>query len=121
MILTRQQKQAALFTIVATGYLLTLALGIGGLWWQAPDYAGTAPKIIMAVALYLPLLIMGLGVLLRDTRLLTWLCFVLLFYFCAYVAQFTDPNLRLLSAWRIGVISLLFVATMVYIRQLKVT
>lgn len=108
-----------LFAGVALLYALLLIAGIGGLWWQAPAEAGTAPRLIMATAIYLPLLICGLGVLLHDARLLTWLSFVLLFYFCGYVTQFMEPELRTLAVLRISLVSLLFILTLVYIRVLK--
>lgn len=102
--------------IVPLLYVLLLVAGIGGLWWQAPDAAGTGSRIVMSLIIYLPLLIMGLGVVLRDKRLLTWLCFVLLFYFCGYVTQFVDPQLRWLAAIRITLVVLLFGSTVFYIR-----
>ena len=108
-----------LFPTIACLYLLLLLAGIGGLWWQAPDTAGVGARLIMATAIYLPLLICGLGVLLRDARLLTWLSFVLLFYFCGYVTQFMEPELRTLALLRIALVSLLFILTLVYIRVLK--
>lgn len=109
----------ALFLLVALTYALLLIAGIGGLWWQAPADAGTAPRLIMAAVIYLPLLICGIGVLLNDARLLTWLCFVLLFYFCGYVTQVMEPDLRYLALARVALVSLLFVLTLVYIRVLK--
>lgn len=99
-------------------YGLLLIAGIGGLWWQAPVNTGTAPKVIMATVIYLPLVIMGLGVLLKDARLLTWLCFLLLFYFCGYVTQVMDPALRWLALLRVLLVCLLFIASLFYIRRL---
>lgn len=108
-----------LFAGVALLYALLLIASIGGLWWQAPAEAGTASRLIMAGTIYLPLLICGLGVLLRDARLLTWLCFILLFYFCGYVTQAMEPDLRLLALVRVLLVTLLFILTLVYIRALK--
>lgn len=107
------------YSVIVLLYMLLLAAGIGGLWWHAPGTAGTSARIIMASAIYLPLVVTGLGVLLRDARLLTWLCFVLLFYFCGYVTQVLEPDMRLLALTRITLVVLLFTLTLVYIRALK--
>jgi uncharacterized membrane protein len=109
----------ALFATTALLYALLLTAGIGGLWWHAPVNAGTAAKMIMATIVYLPLIITGIGVWLRDARLLTWLCFVLLFFFCGYVTQIVDAPMRSLALLRVTLVVLLFVVTLVYIRQLN--
>lgn len=100
-------------------YLSLLVVGVGGLWNHAPDMAGTASKLIMTSVFYLPLLIMGLGILLKDTRLLTWLCFTLLFYFCGYVTQVMDPNMQILALVRAVIVVVLFTTILVYIRLRK--
>lgn len=90
-------------------HLLLLVLGIGGLAWQAPE--GTPALAVATYAvIYLPLLLflpVTLGR--RDSRLLTWFCFLLLVYFCGFVMQATEPPPeRTLALVRIGVLAVLF-------------
>lgn len=100
-------------------YALLIVAGLGGFWIISADELSATFKLVMSIIVYSPLLITGLGFLLRDARLLTWLSFILLFYFCGFVTQFVEPDLRLLASVRIALVSLLFCTTLFYIRHLN--
>ncbi len=109
----------SLYPYVLVTYVLLLVSAIGGLWWTAPDEAGVAASLIMTAVFYSPLLLLSIGLLLRDIRVMTWFCFLLLFYFCGYVTQVMDPSIRWLAVARVILTSLLFTLCMLYIRQLN--
>lgn len=110
-----------LYRISLLLFLLLLVAGLGGYWLDAPDALGTGLNVVISLLIYTPLLIAGIGFILRDARLLTWLSFILLFYFCGFVTQFVEPDLRLLAAVRITLVSLLFCTILFYIRHLNQT
>lgn len=98
-------------------YALLLLLGIGGLWWLAPPDAPILAKIFMTIVVYGPILIFTHGVISGSPRLLTWLCFLLMFYFCGYVIQlFYPPPMGILAIFRVTTLVALFITAMLVIR-----
>lgn len=98
-------------------FCLLLITGIGGLWWLAPPDTPIIAKLFMTVILYGPLLIFTHAALLGSPRLLTWMCFVLMFYFCGYVIQlFYPPPLGILAIFRVLALVGLFITAMLLIR-----
>ena len=101
-------------------YGLVLAAGIGGLWLMGPDEPDLTVGILLTLGLYAPLLFFLPGVVRGDTRQLTWLCFVLMFYFCAWVVQaFYPPPTRWLALARLTVLVGLFVVILMAVRAEK--
>ena len=72
-------------------FALLLTAGAAGLFALAPPQAPTRAVAIMAAMLYGPLLLMGLLAARLHPRSLTWLCFLLPFYFCGFVIQAFEP------------------------------
>ena len=101
-------------------YGLVLAAGIGGLWLMRPEEADIIAGLIITLVLYAPLLFFIPGVVRGDSRQLTWLCFVLMFYFCAWVVQaFYPPPVRWLALLRIALLVGLYVVILLAIRAEK--
>lgn len=97
-------------------HLLLLVVTIGGLLWKAPPEAPLAATAIMTL-IYAPLVLFLPATLGGDRRLLTWFCFLLLLYFCGFVMQAVEPPPeRTLALIRIGVIAVLFIASVYVIR-----
>lgn len=98
-------------------YALLLLAGIGGLWLMAPQDIHLVAGLIMTTVIYGPLLVFIHAVATGDRRQLTWLCFLLLFYFCGYVVQAFYPwPTNLLAALRLTFLTGLFIAAMLVIR-----
>ena len=70
---------------------LLLLVGISGLVTLAPPDTHIVSTVIIALVLYIPLLVMAPAVVDGNKRQCTWLCFMLLFYFCGYAVQLLDP------------------------------
>ena len=103
--------------IVRVFYVLLMLAGIGGLWLMAPQDASIVAGLIMTLVIYGPLLVFIPAVMQGDARQLTWLCFLLLFYFCGYVVQAFYPwPMNLLAAFRLAFLTGLFIAAMLVIR-----
>ena len=99
-------------------YILLLVLGIAGLFWFAPPDAPTFAGVIMAAVLYGPLALMAAAPITLHPRSLTWLCFLLLFYFCGYVVQcLNPPPVRTLAIAKTSLTVMLFVFSALQIRQ----
>lgn len=108
--MTARLNFAALLMLVASGAL--------GLWWLAPDGAPFGAWLIMFAVLYGPLAIFLPATLVSDRRLLAWLCFLLLFYFCGFVMQAVDPPpVRTLALLRLTLTSVVFALSMLDIRE----
>lgn len=98
-------------------FVLLLVLGCAGLFWFAPPGSPRILPAMLALIIYGPLLLMGLAAARLHPRSLTWLCFLLLFYFCGYVVQaFNPPPMRTLAMVEISLTVVLFVLSMVAIR-----
>lgn len=99
--------------------LLALVLsGAFGLWWLAPANAPFSAWLIMFSVLYGPLVIFLPATLQSDRRLLAWLCFLLLFYFCGFVMQAVDPPpVRTLALLRVTLTVVVFALSMLSIRE----
>ena len=98
-------------------YALLLLIGLANQFWLGPPDAPWMAAVIMGVGLYLPLLLMMPAVINADKRGLTWLCFLLLFYFCGYVIQVLDPEpVRTLAIVKVSLTTVLFVLSMQVIR-----
>jgi uncharacterized membrane protein len=98
--------------------LMLIVVGVSGLWWLAPPDAPLKAKLIMSLVIYLPLAIFLPATLRADKRLLTWLCFMLLFYFSGYVTQLLDPPpVRTLAIAKVSLTVVLFVLVMFDIRR----
>ena len=98
-------------------HLGLLATGLASLWLTAPPNTPLAAGMIMATVLYLPIAIFLPATLRRDKRLLTWFSYLLMFYFCAYVAKAVEPPPS--GDWGVAlsiVTALLFVACAILIR-----
>lgn len=104
----------------ALALLLLITVGAGTLVWLAPPAAldSLPARVIAAVILYGPLLVFLPGAFSADRRLLTWLCFLLLFYFCGYVTQLLEPPpARTLAVLKVSLTVVLFVFSAVVIRE----
>lgn len=98
-------------------YGLLLAAGIGGLWLMAPPDAEFVAGLILTLVIYGPLLVFIPAVVSGDARQLSWLCFVLMFYFCFYVVHaFYPPPANYLAWLRLALLGGLFVLAMLAIR-----
>lgn len=108
--------------LLATLTLLTLIIvGVAGIWLlpstDATEQSLLIARLIMSFAIYFPLALFLPATLKSDKRLLTWLCFILMFYFCGYVTQLLDPPpIRTLAAAKVALTSVLFVFAMLAIR-----
>lgn len=99
-------------------FVFLLVLGCAGLFWLAPPQSPPALPAMLALIFYGPLLLVGLAAARLHPRSLTWLCFLLLFYFCGYVVQaFNPPPARTLALVQISLTVVLFVLSTVAIRQ----
>ncbi len=97
--------------------LMLILVGSIGLWWLLPAEMPVSARVILNLALYLPLAIFLPACWSADKRLLTWLCFILLFYFCGYVTQLLDPPpVRTLAVAKTSLTVVLFVLAMLSIR-----
>ncbi|MBL7249223.1 DUF2069 domain-containing protein [Alloalcanivorax marinus] len=104
--------------ILRACYVLLLVLGVAAQFWFAPPNAPVAASIIMALVLYLPLLLLMVAPLTLHPRSLTWLCFLLLFYFCGYVIQcLNPPPQRTLAIVQLSLTVVLFLSAMQLIRR----
>ena len=98
-------------------FVLLMVTGIGGLWWMAPPDTPLVAKLFMTAILYGPLLVFTGGALRGSPRLLTWLSFVLMFYFCGFVIQLFYPwPMSGLAAARLMALVGLFITAMLLIR-----
>lgn len=98
-------------------YGLLLAAGIGGLWLMAPPEAGLVAGVTLTLVVYGPLLFFLPAVVAGDGRQLSWLCFVLMFYFCFYVVHaFYPPPASWLAWLRLTLLVALFVCALLAIR-----
>ncbi|MZR61527.1 DUF2069 domain-containing protein [Alcanivorax sp. DP30] len=80
-----------ILVLLRISYALLLLVGISGLFTLAPSDAHVVSTVIIALVLYVPLLAMLPAVVDGNKRQCTWLCFMLLFYFCGYAVQLLDP------------------------------
>ena len=102
--------------LVRIFYGLLLAAGTGGLWIMSPDQSEPVALVLIALVLHTPLLIFLPAVVRGDTRMLVWLCLVLMFYFCWFVVQaFYPPPLRWLALLQLAALTGLFAAASVAI------
>ncbi|GAA5127819.1 DUF2069 domain-containing protein [Alloalcanivorax gelatiniphagus] len=104
--------------ILRACYVLLLLLGIAAQFWFTPPNAPVAASVIMALVLYLPLLLLMVAPITLHPRSLTWLCFLLLFYFCGYVVQcLNPPPQRTFAIVQVSLTVVMFVAAMQLIRR----
>lgn len=104
--------------LVRACYALLLLLGIAAQFWFAPPQAPAAASVIMALVFYLPLSLMVMAPLTLHPRSLTWLCFLLLFYFCGYVVQcLNPPPQRTLAIVQLSLTVVMFIGAMQIIRR----
>ncbi|MDF1780998.1 MAG: DUF2069 domain-containing protein [Alcanivoracaceae bacterium] len=97
---------------------MLIIVGVAGLWWLAPPNSPITAKVIMSTVIYAPLALFLLATLKRDKRMLTWLCFILMFYFCGYVTQLLDPApVATLAIAKVSLTSVLFILLMLDIRR----
>lgn len=80
-----------ILVLLRLSYALMLLVGISGLFTLAPPDTHIVSTVIIALVLYIPLLVMAPAVVDGNKRQCTWLCFMLLFYFCGYAVQLLDP------------------------------
>ena len=73
-----------ILNMLRLSYTLLISVSIFGLFWYAPQDTHPVATGIVALVVYLPLLAMLPTLVNGSKRLATWLCFALLFYFCAY-------------------------------------
>lgn len=107
-----------LTVLIRACYALVLLLGIAAQFWFAPPGAPVAASVIMALVLYLPLLLMVAAPISLHPRSLTWLCFLLLFYFCGYVVlSLGPPPQRTLAIVQVSLTVVMFVSAMQLIRR----
>ncbi|RJG17550.1 DUF2069 domain-containing protein [Alcanivorax profundi] len=98
-------------------YALLLLVGITGLFSLAPPDTHLVSTLIIAAVLYTPLIVMLPAVIDGNKRQATWLCFVLLFYFCGYAIQLLDPPpVRTLAIAKTTLTVMLFVLAAMQIR-----
>ena len=99
-------------------FFLLLVAGIGGLWGLAPPDVPGIAKVFMTLLLYTPLLLFIPAALHGSARQLTWLSFVLMFYFCGYVIQlFYPPPMLYLAILRVALVCALFTTSLLLIRS----
>jgi uncharacterized membrane protein len=104
--------------LLRISYTLLLFVGISGLFSLAPPDVHIVSSIIFAVILYAPLVLMLPAVISGNKRQATWLCFILLFYFCGYAIQLLDPPpIRTLAIAKTSLTVMLFVFSALQIRQ----
>lgn len=104
--------------LLRLSYLFLLAMGLFSLFVLAPANVPLISTLIIAVVLYLPLTLMAPAVVSGDKRLATWLCFLLLFYFCGYTVQLMNPPpVRTLAVVKTSLTVLTFVFAALQIRQ----
>ena len=109
-----------MLSMVRLFYFLLLGAGIGGLWWLAPPDAEPIAGIVLTLVVYGPLLLLMPAVISGDARLLSWLCFILMFYFCFYVVHaFYPAPANYVALVRIFLLTGLFISAMLVIRQGK--
>lgn len=100
-----------------TAFVMLLLSGVGGLWYLSPPDAPLIAVIMMTLVAYGPLLLFTHAVIQGEPRQLTWLCFVLLFYFCFYVVQAFYPwPVNGIAALRITALTFVFLSAMLLIR-----
>lgn len=80
-----------ILVLLRISYALLLLVGISGVFTLAPPNTHFVSTLIIALVLYVPLLFMLPAVVDGNKRQCTWLCFMLLFYFCGYAIQLLDP------------------------------
>ncbi|MCG8394443.1 MAG: DUF2069 domain-containing protein [Pseudomonadales bacterium] len=104
--------------LLRLSYLLLLIIGITGLFSLAPPGVHIVSSILMALILYGPLLLMSPAVISGNKRQATWLCFILLFYFCGFAVQLLDPPpIRTLAIAKTTLTVVVFVLAALQIRQ----
>lgn len=103
--------------LLRISYALLLLVGITGLFSLAPPDTHLVSTLIIAAVLYTPLIVMLPAVIDGNKRQATWLCFVLLFYFCGYAVQLLDPPpVRTLAIAKTTLTVMLFVLAAMQIR-----
>ncbi|EKF75011.1 hypothetical protein A11A3_06141 [Alcanivorax hongdengensis A-11-3] len=104
--------------LMRLSYLLLLVIGVSGLFILAPPQTPWMATLIMAGLLYMPLLLMAPACGKGDPRLATWLCFLLLIYFCGFSIQLLDPApVRTLAIAKTSLTVMLFVTAALQIRK----
>ena len=104
--------------LLRISYALLLFVGITGLFSLAPPDVHPLSSIIFAAILYAPLVLMLPAVISGNKRQATWLCFILLFYFCGYAVQLLDPPpVRTLAIAKTSLTVMLIVFSALQIRQ----
>lgn len=99
-------------------YGLLLASGMGGVWLMGPEDPDLLAGTLLSVGIYLPVLAFLPAVVRGDPRQLTWLCFILMFYFCGFVVQaFYPPPMRWLALVRLTFLTGFFALAVAAIRQ----
>lgn len=99
-------------------YALLMFVGVGGLFWIAPADIHVVATMIWAFILYFPLALMFPAFINGNKRLVTWMCFVLMFYFMGYSIQiFNEPPIRTLGLLKTTLTTVLFVLAVVQLRQ----
>lgn len=107
-----------ILNLLRASYALLLLVGITGLFSLAPPDAHWLSTLIIALVLYVPLLIMAPAMSDGNKRQCTWLCFILLFYFCGYTVQLLDPPpVRTLAISKTSLTVVMFVLAAMQIRQ----
>lgn len=103
--------------LLRLSYLLLLLVGVSGLFTLAPQDSPLIATVIIALLLYGPLLLIAPALISGHRRLLTWLCFILLFYFCGYTMQlFAEPPIRTLAVVKTSLTVMTFVLAAIQIR-----
>lgn len=109
-------------TALRLGFVLLLVSGTVALFRMAPPGSPWPAPALAALLFYGPLLLMGLMAVRLHPRSLTWLCFLLLFYFCGFVIQcFAMPPARYWGLWHTLLTTALFSLAIVAIRQRRRT
>lgn len=104
--------------LVRLNAVLLLVGGVASLFALAPPHSPALAPTFMALILYGPLLLMALATIRLHPRSLTWLCFLLLFYFCGFVIQsFDAPPARYWGLLQVTLCVLLFALAVLKIRR----
>lgn len=104
--------------LLRVNIVLLLISGVAGLFQLAPPHSPPLAPAFVALLLYGPLLLMSLAAIRLHPRSLTWLCFLLLFYFCGFVTQSVEaPPARYWALLQIALSVVLFSLAIVKIRR----
>lgn len=110
----------AALIVARISHILLLFAGALGAWYLSPPNPPLVGVVILVVVLYGPLLVFLPATLQGDARQMTWLCFLLMFYFCGFVIQAVNPPpQRTVALIRLALTATLFLSAMMAIRGIR--